>query len=260
MADRPRPEQAGVRLLLDILAECPDKVIVSVVGSARVLAAAYNRNPELLRARIRYVLLNAGSTGGTKREWNVGLDPEAYGDLWRSGLPIRWYPCATEQGAFNPDHERGTYWKTSHAAIFRDLSPSLRAWFSYAFDADDRSDIIGALENEARPASWDHILSEQRNMWATASLVMAAGRVLAQTPQGWRFVPRTSAVVQRIWTWRLDPIVAGVNESAQVQWRVVKKEGNAFLFGRERGSEYAGAMAEALCGLLSTLPAVAAQY
>ncbi len=253
VTDRPRAEQSGVQLLLDILEESRDKIVVSVVGSTRVLAAAYNRNPELVRARIRSVLLNAGSTGGAKQEWNVGLDPEAFVGVWRSGLPIHWYPCATEGGAFNADHERGTYWKTDHAAIFRDLSPSLRAWFAYAIGGDTRGDIIGALANEVTPASWDHILDAHRNMWATASLVMAAGRVLTQTPQGWRFVPRKSVGSERIWTWRLDPIVAGVNESAEVQWRGVKKEGNALLFWRERGSEYAAAMAEALCALLGTV-------
>ena len=136
VADRSSGEQAGVRLLLDILEECSERVVVSVVGSTRVLTAAYNRSPELLGKKVRCVLLNAGSTAGPKREWNVGLDPEAYRGLWGSGLPIHWYPCATESGAFNPDHDRGTYWQTTQAAIFRDLAPSLRSWFAYALTGD----------------------------------------------------------------------------------------------------------------------------
>src|SRR5690606_20292613 len=102
-----------------------------MVGSARVLAVAFNREPEMVAAKTGAVLLNAGSTGGPKREWNVGLDPHAFVRLWRAGLPIHWYPCSTEGGAFNPDHERGTYWKAKHADLFQNLPPVLRAWLAY---------------------------------------------------------------------------------------------------------------------------------
>jgi hypothetical protein len=253
VSDRPPREQAGVTLLLNILEDSREEVVVSVVGSARVLTAAYNRSPELVGARVRTVLLNAGSTGGPKREWNVDLDPEAYVGLWRSGLPIHWYPCATETGAFNPEHERGTYWKTTHAEIFRDLAPSLRSWFAYAFSPGNSGDIIAALSGTGPPGSWERILAEKRNMWATASLVMGAGRVLAKTSQGWRFVLSSSAEGNKIWPWRLDRIEAVVNAKAEVQWRVLENGGNAFLFQRGRGPEFGGAMAEALGALLGSL-------
>jgi hypothetical protein len=253
VVDRLPGEQAGVKLLLDILEECREEVVVSVVGSTRVLTAAYNRSPELVRRKVRSVLLNAGSTAGPKREWNVGLDPEAYVGLWRSGLPIHWYPCATEGGAFNPDHDRGTYWKTTHARIFRDLAPPVRAWFTYAFSSGHSGDIIGALADTDRSGAWDRILSEQRNMWATASLVMGAGRVLANTSQGWRFVPSSSVEGDTIWDWHLDRIEAQVNAKAEVQWRLVEDGGNALLFKRGRGPEFCSAMAEALGALLGSL-------
>jgi hypothetical protein len=253
VSDRPPREQAGVRLLLNILEESREEVVVSIVGSARVLAAAYNRSPDLVRTRIRAVLLNAGSTGGPKREWNVDLDPEAYVGLWRSGLPIHWYPCATERGAFNPDHERGTYWKTTHAKIFSNLVPSLRSWFTYAFSPGHSADIIAALTGTEPSGSWEHILAEQRNMWATASLVMGAGRGLAKTSEGWRFVPSSSTGGTEIWPWRLDQIEALVDAKAGVQWRLQENGGNAFLFQRKRGPEFGSAMAEALCALLGLL-------
>jgi hypothetical protein len=252
-ADRPPGEQAGVKLFLDILEECRDDVVVSVVGSARALTAAYNRYPALVRSKVRAVLLNAGSMAGPKREWNVGLDPDAYIGLWRSGLPIHWYPCATETGAFNPDHERGTFWKTTHERLFRDLAPSLRAWFTYAFSPGGGNNIIGALADAGPPAAWQRILADKRNMWATASLVMGAGRVLARTAGGWRFVPDSAMDRNSAWSWRLDRIEARVNERAEIDWHTVKEGGNALLFGRGRGPEFADAMAEALCALLGSL-------
>jgi len=246
--DRPREEQGGIRLLLDILDDARETVVVSAVGSARTLTAAFNREPALVRSKVRAVLLNAGSTAGPKREWNVGLDPEAYKGLWASGLPIHWYPCATEGGAFNPDHERGTYWKTTHAAIFHKLSPALRAWFAYAFTGNTRGDFIGALAEEVHSDVWNKILAQERNMWATISLVSGAGRVLANTPQGWRFVPSSSAAAADVWPWHLERIEASAGADAAITWKM--GGGNSFIFGRKRGPGFGVAMAEALSSLL----------
>ena len=255
VADRAPGEQAGVKLLLQLLEDSGEKVVVSAVGSTRVLTAACNRNPDLVRSKVRYVLLNAGSLAGPKREWNVDLDAEAYVGLWRSGLPIRWYPCATERGAFHPDHERGTYWKTTHAEIFRALSPELRGWFTHALSPGNANGVSDNPGDADLPRAWEQILQGERNMWSTASLVMGVGRVLAKTAQGWRFVDAASAGVDRVWGWRLDGITATVNARAEVGWRLANEGGNALLFGRERGPEYAGAMSEALGALLGSLRA-----
>jgi hypothetical protein len=252
-AERGVEEQGGIRLLLAILEESPEPVVISVAGSSRVLTAAFNRHPDLVRRKVRSVLLNAGSTSGPKTEWNVGLDPHAYAGLWRSGLPIHWFPCATESGGTHPDHERGTFWKASQRVLLGELSRPLRAWFSYALTPDRSGAIISALDNPGSPASWETILAADRNMWCTASLIMEAGRVLAQTPQGWRFIPAHSVNGHRTWGWRLDRIEARGTPEAGVRWEQVTNGGNAFLFGRERGPEFAGAMAEALSALLGTL-------
>lgn len=126
--DRPRREQAGINMLLDILDHSAEPVVITVVGSARVVTAAYNREPELMRAKTRAVVLNAGSTGGSKTEWNVGLDLHAFVGLWQSGLTIHWYPCATEKSAFMRKHERGTHWRATHEVLFHGLPEELQAW------------------------------------------------------------------------------------------------------------------------------------
>ncbi len=247
--DRPRREQAGIDLLLDLLAQSAEPVTISAVGSARVLAAAYNRAPDLVRAKTRAVLLNAGMTGGTKREWNVGLDVAAYVALWRSGVPIHWFPCGTEKSAFVAVHERGTYWKATHRELFRDLPEGLRAWFCYAFAGETRGDIIRALGETGRGAVWEHVLAGERNLWATASLVLGAGRVLARTPEGWRFVAPAAATGLETWPWRLDPIAATADDAGNVTWAVTDRPTHHWLFGRKPDA-YSGPMAEALNALL----------
>jgi hypothetical protein len=250
---RPRSEQAGIQLLLDILEDTREPVVLSLVGSTRVVTAAFNRAPELLRSKLRSVLLNAGSTGGIKQEWNVGLDPAAYIGLWKSRLPIHWYPCATENGAFDTDRERGTYWKTSHAALFGSLSPAMRSWFFYALSRANRGDVIRAMSEVVENEPWEKLLCENRNLWSTASLVMGAGRVLARTPSGWRFVHAAGAGEAEVWPWRLDPIEATVNEQSEVRWQLAERESRAFLFGRQQRPHFGDAMAEALGALLGTI-------
>jgi len=252
--DRPDREQAGIRMLIDVLRESPEQVLVSCAGSVRVLTAAFNREPELLRSKVKAVLLNAGSTGGTKREWNVGLDLSAYVGLWRSGLPIHWYPCATERSAFNIEHERGTYWKASQAELFRNLPQSLRAWIAYNFMGERSRDSIRALSEEVNESVWEKVCSEQRNMWSTASLVMAAGRVLAHTKDQWRFLPSSSVNDLELWPWRIDAIDAKADEEGRVDWRPTPSKSHYKLFGRKSGTAFGTAMAEALNALLRSLP------
>lgn len=251
---RPLAEQGGINLLLDVLERSTEPVTISAVGSARVLAAAFNREPELLRAKTRAILLNIGSTGGPKREWNVGLDPAAYVALWRSGLPIHWFPCGTDRSAFDPAHERGTYWKARHDVLFRDLPDGLRAWLDYAFNGSPRGDFIRALAEGGNGAGWDKVLAGERNMWATISLVMGAGRVPARTPDGWRFVPVAAAAGLEQWPCRLDPISATIDDEEKVSWKLAMEPATFRLFGRQPGPEYGVAMAEALNALLCAIP------
>ena len=252
-ADRPDREQAGIRLLFDTLEGSSEPVVITCTGSARVVAAAFNRRPELLRSKVRRVVLNAGATGGTKREWNVGLDPAAYIGLWRSGLPVDWYPCATERSAFDQVNERGTYWKAKQEDLFRGISPSLRAWIAYSFSGSQRGDIIRVLSEEVDESVWKGVLSGERNLWSTGSIAMTANRVLGQTSEGWRFIPRSDAGSRETWPWRLDPIEASVNEDAQIHWRLTEGGSRYRLFGRQAGKAYGSAMAEALNALLKSL-------
>ena len=237
-AGSPVEEQEGIELLIDTLRSSADPVTISVVGSCRVLAATFNREPELLKAKTRTVLLNAGSTADPKREWNVGLDPHAYEALWRSGLPIDWFPCGTDGSAFDPAHERGTFWKSEHSILFRDLKPGLRDWFAFALNGVDGKPIPRG----------------ERNMWSTISLVIGAGRVLARRPEGWRFVAGEDAGEYELWPCRLDPVRATVDGEPRVHWELTDGPSPHRLFGRRPGPDYGAAMAEALNALLRTIP------
>ncbi len=252
--DRPVQEQAAFGLLFDLLYQSDEPVVVTITGSARILAAAWNRDPVLLREKISAVILNAGYTGGTKVEWNVMLDPHAYARLFETDLPIHWYPCATEQSAFNPSHERGVYWKASHAELFNDLPASLRGWLAYAFLNSSRGDIIQAMGEMGSGAAWDTIMQGERHMWVTASLALTAGRVLAKTDAGWRFVPQSESGTLEVWQMGLDPIQARIDEQTHVTWEL-DPNGPYKLFHRNPDRAFGTAMTQATNALLKALTA-----
>jgi hypothetical protein len=252
--DRPRREQAGIELLLHAISLCNEPAFVSVMGSARVIAAAWNREPKLLQQIVRAVLVNAGATTGKPgAEWNVDLDVHAWVALMRSGLPILWYPCTGEHGPTGLD-PHNTYWPVSHQRLFDGLPQPLRAYFDYAFNQDARGDIVRALSTLGGGPSWEKVLAGQRNMWSTASLIMAAGRVLAQTSEGWRFVTKEQAGGLTLQTLEMLPISCEVDDSGVVRWSLKPDPGNVRIFCRKPDEEHVRAMGEATNALLRQMP------
>jgi hypothetical protein len=254
-SDRPQREQSGIRLILDVLENSKEPVTISVVGSVRTLMAAFNRNPALLRAKTSVVILNAGSTASVvAQEWNVDLDPAAYNGLWQSNLPIHWYPCTTERGSNDADHPHGTYWAAAQRALFNDLPAPLRSWVCYAYGCDQRGEVIKAMSDlETDTESWRKVLDDRRNLWSTASLVMAAGRVLARAAQGWRFISAVEAGGLETWPWSLEPIDAAPNQTNGIDWKPTKSASPWKIFTRDEGN-YGAAMCEAFNALLKSMP------
>lgn len=255
--DRPRSEQAAVELMLRALRESPSPAYVQVVGSARILMAAFNREPELLRRKVRAVLLNAGSSAENSMEWNVEIDRLAYVGLLRSGLNIDWYPCGgpgpNKVSAFNSS-DRNTFWRIPHKTLFRGLPEPLLAWFVHGLTASSRGDILRALGEEGRGYAAHLVLNDTRNMWSTASMVLAAGRVLAKMPEGWRFVPAGQVPADaRTMKLELEPVEVTVSEEGYTRWQPAQGPSHIRLFRRQAGPELDAAMAEALNALLGSL-------
>ncbi|MHB8866577.1 MAG: nucleoside hydrolase [Pirellulaceae bacterium] len=252
--DRPRREQAGIELLLQAISLCSEPAFVSVMGSARAVAAAWNREPQLLQQKVRAVLVNAGATTGKPgAEWNVDLDVHAWVALMRSGLPILWYPCTGEHGPTGLD-SHNTYWPVSHQQLFDGLPQPIRAYFDYAFNHHARGDIVRALSAVGDGPSWEKVLAGQRNMWSTASLIMAAGRVLAQTSAGWRFVAQEQAGGLTLQPLEMLSIRCEVDDNGVVGWSLTPEPSNVRIFCRKPDEEHVRAMGEATNALLRQIP------
>ena len=257
--DRPRREQAGIELLLRVLRESPEPVAITVLGSARIVAAAWNREPALMERKVRSVVLNAGTAAGPANEYNVRIDPHAYVGLMRSRLPVDWYPCASADGTFRSpgeaSGEHNTFWRAPHAELFRGVPDALTAWFVHAFTGNGRGDLLRALREENRGSGVAILRSGERNLWCTASYALAAGRKLIETKDGWRFVPAARAPAGASEeTLALDPVTIRVNDDGVTEWTPGPAASRQRLFRRTPGPRHTAAMTAALNALLRSLP------
>lgn len=163
--------QGGVRTILSVLQRSKEKVVIKLSTGAD-FAAAFNREPELIRAKVRAVYLHAGNgAGGAQTEYNVGLDPISFERVFQSGVPIYWCPCF-EGAAFRTPHDGyETYFKIpDQAAMFDVCAPAVQRFFAYAF-ARSKADPIRFLTDDSNI----QLPGGQRHMWSTATLAHAAG-------------------------------------------------------------------------------------
>ncbi|MBM3498192.1 MAG: hypothetical protein FJX74_05930 [Armatimonadetes bacterium] len=194
-ASRPAEFQAGVELLLRVLREAERPVVIVQTGSLRDLAAAYNREPGLLRTRVARLYVNSGNAAGAQFEYNAQLDLIAYRRIMESDLPVYWCPCfGGDQVWTGGPHS--AWWRFRQGELFDQLSAPLQSYFAYALMRLPPSvDPIRALSEPGllplaaedwRAQAW----AQERSMWSTASLLDAAGRPdpsFTFTPATWSF-------------------------------------------------------------------------
>ncbi len=175
--DQPAAYQEAVALLLRTLREAPAPVKILTAGSVRDVQAAFNREPELLRAKVAGLYINIGNSTIGGDEYNVGLDRAAYRGLLRTGLPIWWYPCFPARG------RETTYYRfTQFPDALRAAPRGLQNYFLYALRYLDpaKTDPLAALSADL--GTPDAALAQApsfqggKEMWCTPSILTAAGR------------------------------------------------------------------------------------
>jgi hypothetical protein len=244
---RPAEDQAAIELLLRTLAEADEPVTVITAGSLRDVAAAFNREPELLRRKISRLYVNIGNADGGN-EWNVGLDVHAYVRIMRSGLPVYWCPC---QPFKDP---RSTYWDFKHADVLDRAPTGVQNFFIYALQAvpPELIDPVAALRMDFRP--WRHLVwSMQRQMWCTASFLHAAGLdAVRQADSGFTIAPvAPGGPAGEIFTF--VPACVQIDDAGRT--RVVPDPPpNMHVFKSADPGEYSQAMTRCLAILLERFP------
>ncbi|NLO33291.1 MAG: hypothetical protein GX117_08050 [Candidatus Hydrogenedentes bacterium] len=168
-----RRYQGGVEQILSLLEASVTPVIIFTVGSLRDVAAAYNRDPELLHNKISRLYTFIGNSQGQFHEYNVNLDRNAYRCIMNSTLPVYWVPCF--DGEVWENEGAASYWQAGHDQLLASVTPTLLNFFLYM---DLKMPVSEKFRFLYRPESVEKeaFLSQKRNLWCTAVFPHAAGR------------------------------------------------------------------------------------
>jgi len=247
MEDAPAFQQHGVELLIQCLREACAPVVIVSFGSARPLAVACNREPELLRTRVREICLCMGSAPEGYLEWNVKLDPHAFVRVLRSGLPVSLYPCATPDGAFDLG-KHNTYWLLPEFSLIRRVCPPLQRYLAYAFERSGRVDFLAVLEEDVSEERIAAIAARPHNVWETDVWLHVSGRKLAYRPGiGYRIFPEAQLRdSDRVVSSELLPCVLSVRHDGQFSFSFTEGPSPHRIFYRADPEEHQRAMREAL--------------
>ncbi|MEY3775224.1 MAG: hypothetical protein RLZZ129_2004 [Verrucomicrobiota bacterium] len=254
--DQPAAERHGVEFLLRILRESPVPVVITIVGSCRDVALAGAQAPELFREKCRAVYLNAGS--GTRRpellgelEYNVNVNPAAYGAIFDLQCPVYWMPCFEITPPTWTVEEWGTFYRFTQDEILPHLSPRVQAYFLYMLGRSPSTDWLKVLREPVDATELPKFGALPRNMWCTAGFFHATGRTV--TADG-DIVPLTESGERAVFGF--EPIRANCGDDGVVRWESAAAPGDPvrFIFRVRDRVNYTAAMTRAMRTLLATLP------
>lgn len=260
--NQPAQFQGGVQLILDALRRSPKKVRILTTGSLRDVAAAFNREPKLMRDKVDRLYIVIGDPGvADQYEYNVQLDPQSYARVLESGLPIYWCPCF-DGGVWKRDHGYATYWQFTQGDVLQSAPPRLQSWFGYALMRLKGADPIAYLDLPLQGDQQMQIWPTRRNMWSTAALLDAAGRQIYERTDGSfaalrpQDAARQSLANRKVEAFRFDPVAVTVasNDSGKLRLKVDLKppKANMRIF-RVSDPRYQQIMTDCLAQLLSGL-------
>jgi len=250
----PKFQQKGIQLLMNALRNSEEKVQILSFGSARALAAAYNREPDLLRRKVERVHLAAGSSSGEFMEWNVLLDPNAIVCLLKSDLPIDIYPCATGEGPFAYGHHN-TYWNLDSMSFIKDMAPRLRRYLGFAIGHVQRLDYLRALDEDLPDSVMEAVYRQSHHVWETAIWAQVAGLKLARSADGTYRLKRQDEIVAGdvILREEMRPCRLKVEKSGAFEFEYTDGPSNFRIYYRENYDVYETAMRQALPQLYKSL-------
>jgi hypothetical protein len=211
--DQPAEYQQAVELLLSILRESAEPVHIITTGSVRDVAAAFNRQPQLLRNKVAGLYINIGNSALRGDEYNVQIDRHAYRRILQTGLPIHWYPC------FPQNVRECTFWRlTDFGSTLRAMPAPLRNYFIYALKHVDpaKQEPLAGLSADLGPAE-DALgaLRAGKEMWCTPSILTVAGRRIYRASRGYLAAVAPPAGAQEVKLYEYVPARLEVDEQGK---------------------------------------------
>lgn len=248
MRDVPAFQQFGIDLLLQVLADSNEPVHLMSFGSARPLAVAFNRAPDLLFEKVARIHLSAGTTTPTYLEWNVVQDPLAMIRIVSSGLPLALYPCATSESCYAYDGHNTFYWLDDLRWI-ADMDPRLRRYLGYGLGRSTRPDFLRMLDTDLPPELMEAVYSRRHSVWETAAWLEVSGRSLVRRADGTHRIVSKVEPGDEVIRGEQLPCTTTTHSSGLYTFSLSDVETGTTIFARDDPMTYERAMNEALPAL-----------
>ncbi len=196
-ASNPSEKQSKHRTpLTEEIKRARSPVVLVSTGSCRDVAAAFQEDANLFRAKVAAVYLNAGLGSPEPAyqaplEYNVALDPKSYQQVFRLPVPVYWLPCfeGTNTGLMWRTSRHASFYRFRQEEVFAKLPGPVQNYFLWMLESASRP--VGAKQPSwfwQHPTHWlralegpvDAVLLARhartwRSMWSTAGQIHAAG-------------------------------------------------------------------------------------
>ncbi len=159
MYDAPPPQQRGVDLLIHAVADSPEPVHLLSFGSARPMAVAYNRAPEVFHEKVARIHLSGHAV----------LDPQALVRISDAGLPLSHHSCS---------------WELPDLKWVEEMHPWLRRYLGSALSPSTRPNCLRALDDDASAEVMADIYHRRCPVRTTALWLEVSGRQLVRRTDG----------------------------------------------------------------------------
>jgi hypothetical protein len=249
-------DRAAADLILRVLEDAAEPVSITIVGSARDVAIAGNRAPELFEKKCRgiYPVIGTGTTDpdkGANSDHNLLLDTPAFRALFEIPCPVYWTPCVETfiPGKWIIDPQQySCCWLFRQDEILPHLSPRVQNYFLYALtpEADNRWQRYLAREVDGEKLA--KVGEQPRHMWSTAPLMHAAGMSVRNDGT---MIPLEQANGDAVFGY--ERVRVQTFEKGIESWALAADAKNRFIFENKDLAQYPLAMTQALKQLLCGL-------
>jgi hypothetical protein len=250
--DQPAQFQGAVELIVQTLRASSRPVCIATAGSVRDVVCAFNREPGLFRTNLAMVLAFIGEASDAKvQEYNVGLDPQAFVGLMRSGLPVYWAPCF--DGGLWQNRGHASFWRGSQQALLEGGAPDVIQYFIYALEKET-AEPLAFLSRPVEPERQARLFGGTRNLWCAAVLGVMSGRETAFDGSKWTSVlpqnNRAAAVAGRKPLFGFSEVEVSVSDSGVVSYGQGPGSCKIRRFEVHDSAQYEPGMVEATAALL----------
>jgi hypothetical protein len=253
--DQPAQFQGAVELIVQTLQASARPVCIATAGSVRDVVCAFNREPELFRTNVAMVLAFIGEASDAKfQEYNVGLDPQAFVGLMRSGLPVYWVPCF--DGGLWQNRGHASFWRASQRTLLRQASAEVILYFIYALEKET-VEPLAFLSRRVEPEREARLFGSMRNLWCAAVLGVMSGREVVFDGSKWTSVPPQGGESDTVARWKplfgFSEVDVSVTDAGVVSCGNRPGSRKVRRFEVRDSAQYEQGMVEAMAKLLSSL-------